>query len=65
MKKINDFTENAISQNSMYSVSGGKKTEGGTYMLDDVEMCYSSDRKSWITGKTRYKKLAPCGCECE
>lgn len=62
--KLNDFMENAISQDRMYAVNGGKETVGGSYMFEDIEMCYSSDRTSWITRKTRYKDNAPCGCEC-
>lgn len=64
MKKF-DFKDCIIEQNKMYNIQGGKKTEGGSYMYEDVEMCYSSDRRSWITGKTRYKDVAPCGCDCE
>jgi hypothetical protein len=64
MKSLRDFEQFSIKENEMFTLNGGKKTEGGSYTYEGIEMCYSSDRTSWITGKTRRFDVAPCGCEC-
>jgi hypothetical protein len=50
---------------NLSAVNGGKKTDGGTFMLDDVEMCYESDTSHWWTSKVKKNDVAPCGCDCQ
>jgi hypothetical protein len=63
MKSIKDFEQFTIKQNEMFTLNGGKKTEGGTYQFEGILMCYSSDRESWLWGDKKFD-VKPCDCEC-
>lgn len=68
MKKVNDSAlqkfEVCELANLSKIVGGAKKTGEGSYMLDEVEMCYEKDKVK-KDGEVKYIDQKPCDCECD